>query len=690
MTVYASNQNGNWSNTGIWTPNGVPGDGDTFTVISTHIVTIDSNVTAGLSGATGTVMGTINQGGTLVIADGGVLNARGDLVIQRGGTCIGEAGGEYIFDAPTGSQYGIKNGLGGAAGYATLQSTGTGWGGGQFFTVTGNSGRGGSNGFIDSSNTGSYPYGHIKFAYTKINALGTASIKAVNHWCTDGNLNQFHMNHVLVTNSGLILSRTGSTLDLQWNSVDFRNPIDTSRVGAIGVGGVFQFSYNSTKSGVGVRSLTDITIYSDAKYGYEISNDFFLSNIVQYNVGLAGTATNARNTIEGILGVMDTNGSFVTLPPKSGHKLLNSVFLTHIDNPHFTVELNSSGNALGGILLEGNLFDADDYFSTDTGEAITSTGTGTIQRNILIGGAGSLYGAVDVDSSVDIYNNTVIGNKTCLAATGETVGAATQLLNVKNNLMYYSTIAPAAGSIVQRSAMVPQTGFEIDYNASYGNPVGTVTYPLGHPYAGNQSYLGPATFAAWWAPAQTFGTNNATHDLVVDPGFIDSAWTVRAFFGATSVQAVAREAVTINGFDYQGNVTTATIKTPAAILAAGRAAFTPTNAALKTAGEGGTYIGAMDVQADPLVTITAPIQYAGRAKYNITRVSGASSTLADADTYSFADAHEVRVALRWEYGTDHWAFTDAGVPKVIAGSVIKSHGLGPDLYTGFDGIYLYA
>ncbi len=66
-------------------------------------------------------------------------------------------------------------------------------------------------------------------------------------------------------------------------------------------------------------------------------------------------------------------------------------------------------------------------------------------------------------------------------------------------------------------------------------------------------------------------------------------------------------------------------------------------------------------------------QYQRKAKYNLTRISGTSSTIADADTYSFADAHAVRTALGWTYGVDHWAFSSVGVPKVISGATIAAN-----------------
>jgi len=82
------------------------------------------------------------------------------------------------------------------------------------------------------------------------------------------------------------------------------------------------------------------------------------------------------------------------------------------------------------------------------------------------------------------------------------------------------------------------------------------------------------------------------------------------------------------------------------------------------------------------------LQYPGKPKYNITRISGTSPTLADTDTYKFADAHQVRATLGWVYGVDHWAFSDVGVPKTVTGLQLKS-AEGLKFFAGTKGSVLY-
>jgi len=83
---------------------------------------------------------------------------------------------------------------------------------------------------------------------------------------------------------------------------------------------------------------------------------------------------------------------------------------------------------------------------------------------------------------------------------------------------------------------------------------------------------------------------------------------------------------------------------------------------------------------------TSHIKYPGRAKYNLTPISNpADTTIVDANTYSLANADQVRKALGWIYGVDHWAYSDAGVAKVITGATIKANAAGPDAFADANG-----
>ena len=71
----------------------------------------------------------------------------------------------------------------------------------------------------------------------------------------------------------------------------------------------------------------------------------------------------------------------------------------------------------------------------------------------------------------------------------------------------------------------------------------------------------------------------------------------------------------------------------------------------------------------------------------ITRVSGTGLVLTDGDTYTLPVSW---IAALGATGVDHWAYTDAGVPKEVSGSVIKNHGTGLRWYVGTKGQALYS
>jgi hypothetical protein len=111
--AYVSTSAGDWATPTIWSPNGVPGAGDTATL--NHAVTITSGLSIGRSGVTNSPAITIGDGGSLVV-DGATLTLLGSmdvgaspspqarLILASSGR--GAAGIE--FNPPQGSRYGIS------------------------------------------------------------------------------------------------------------------------------------------------------------------------------------------------------------------------------------------------------------------------------------------------------------------------------------------------------------------------------------------------------------------------------------------------------------------------------------------------------------------------------------------------------------------------------------------------------
>ena len=104
-------------------------------------------------------------------------------------------------------------------------------------------------------------------------------------------------------------------------------------------------------------------------------------------------------------------------------------------------------------------------------------------------------------------------------------------------------------------------------------------------------------------------------------------------------------------------------------------------------------IGAFEFQGPfgTVVVTRLTALYPGQAKLNVTPISNPTDTTLTSDhTYSLADSHQIRNALGWTWGVDHWAFTDVGVPKVITGATILANGNGPNIWANANQVTILA
>jgi hypothetical protein len=76
--------------------------------------------------------------------------------------------------------------------------------------------------------------------------------------------------------------------------------------------------------------------------------------------------------------------------------------------------------------------------------------------------------------------------------------------------------------------------------------------------------------------------------------------------------------------------------------------------------------------------------------YDLTRFSGAGTVITAGDTYKFVNVTEVKAALGWTNGNDHWAYTSAGAPKAVTGATLTRNGQGPAFFVGDAFIALYS
>ncbi len=300
-----------------------------------------------------------------------------------------------------------------------------------------------------------------------------------------------------------------------------------------------------------------------------------VNRIATVGVKRVAGSGNINNTISELFSVTlpGTTGEIgYGTVPYSANVIENSVFLSRVNNPHFIGNLSGAGNGLTATRITGNLFDADGYFGSDWGESYVPNDDGPIIQNVVIGNGVNLISTpYSASTKARVKHNTIYDAYSI--NVGETNSSTEQLIEYTSNLMV--SMRNGIG-LKQHSMFASQTNFTLDYNASYNmSTASNLDYPAGHSYAGQNSYLGATSIAEWWNPAQTFGTDNATHDIIADPRFADPDWTVRGYFGADSVQDVGKEIVTVNGFDYQGNPTTPTTKTAATTLASAAQAFSP-------------------------------------------------------------------------------------------------------------------
>jgi len=653
MATITSAQTGNWSATSTWVGGVVPSDGDTATVATGHTVSITGATVIGTSGATGTIALTVAGTGVLNISSS--LTLKGDLVQQRGTSIIGTTGGSIIFTPPSGSTYKWLNSNAGT-GTATVNLSGV---AGNPFILTTTQG-GGDNAWWDGHSLWSHP---LTMSNVTVSRFGNDnSVQAFRSDQVSVNLN---WSNVLFNYCGQVgFTALGSTTDLILTNVDFRNSLvsatypsrlmqilnTTDRVsGTRSITNLTLYNATGTQRAamLGVRDATITNVVS-----YNISWEGIASSRT--------TVTNMFGTTD-----IGLASSIANIGGRASVVLENSVFLTHATNPHYIDEPSGAGGVLSPNIYQNNVFDGDGYWSSDAGDIyMPKSPSGTkMLKNIAINKAGTLASTMgaSVATAVELVGNTMYGSYG--AAICETSGGPLHIAKFQNNLTVNQPdgLHKQTSFVPQSNFTLSNNGYfnlinsdtytwapgDYAYMASmYGNRVGNTTCqagtdtthvvatgsPFGAVLAGDfviaGSYAGriltvtdannlildrPVTGLTngsviqiaynWWDTAgQKYGDGTrGLGDINADPQFVDPTRTVRGYGSWASVQAAAREMCSINGFAYDGSAVAPTSKSVSGILAYIREGFTPTNAALATAGEGGTYIGAMAVYAHAVV-----------------------------------------------------------------------------------------
>lgn len=565
----AANATGNWATVGTWTSCGgvTPIAGDTVTIGSAFVVTVAASTSeiVGTDGATGTAAITVSGTAQLII--NGTLNSRGDVLQTGEGTTVKiNGGGTLVLDSLAGARYAWTSNNTGAS-TASMTIAGTAWTAGNFGTVNGSGGRGGTNGWIN--NQGSSLHAIISFTYAKFLNLGDASNQAYNHFLfLTGAVDV--MSHVLWSNAGQVITNTNGH-GINWDSIDFRSPLGPRVFDVLGA------------ASTSIHSITNLTVY---RAGTVLPIQIGITTLVMhdwmlYNTPIATLSNYVSQTMDKVFFLVDDPNPtiFLTVITNSADTMNNMIFLNHANNPHY-LGGGAPDATLANNMLRGSVFDADGFVGSDSGDAVL--GTANFNNNILINKAGTLFTALAAADLMTSTRNTAF--QSYGATVGETAGAATQALLTRNNLF-----VSQLDGFHQASAMVSQSSWTMDYNGYY-NMTGS---NIAHPILGGNSYLGPATYAAWFASGAFGDDGKGLHDVTGDPQFADSTRTVRSCGGWASVQAAAREMMTINGLDYTGAATTPTAKSIGTILNCVRDGFRPVNSIYKNAGSAGDFIGAV-------------------------------------------------------------------------------------------------
>jgi len=588
--AYLSSQSGSWSTAATWGGAGVPGAGDTVKIARDHVVTAGGAVTVGSDAGTGSAAITLEGASQLLVT--GALVARGDVVVGRGCTFNGAGGGTLTLDAGPGSLYRFRSGAAGS-GQAVLKSSATSWR--NPFTVQAGT-RGGVSVVVSGDGAGTF-YADLDFNYTKFLRLGDDKNKALYHFMFVRGARSRLANVLFLDCGEVNIAVDNGANVVTFDKVDFR---DISRhVGKY----LLQLSGSSLNT-TGARSMTNITAYTSANNRTiaVFSPDYVISSVPLYNVDTtwiaAATGVSLRNWF--VMADKIFNTAISTERSVTTTVVRDSVLLRSNDNQHY----------INAPIVDGCLFDGDGFVGSDPGDCTFNASSGalptSVRNCIAINKAGVLVTAWGAGAGqLTCTNNTVVD--TNLINVGESSASPDNLGDVYNNLIVKPDAIGWAGIAFVGGA--PRRGFlthfNLDYNAFWDCGAGAgwvpAVYKPGHPLAGQLGYLqGSGTYyVKWWGDQRVLGDLNAgAHDVKANPLFRDRGWTVKRYFaGAGTVRDVAREAVTINGWNFEGTKrVTPTLRTPANVLGAGRSAFTPTNPALKGAGHLGADIGAVPVR----------------------------------------------------------------------------------------------
>jgi hypothetical protein len=539
-TITAQNAGGNWSATGTWIGGVLPDSGvDTVVIPATlaAAVILDDNRTIPPTTIEDEVYG-------LVQASSVTTTMNGALTIGNGAS----KDGAFTFGAGSTLALGANNVVVNNAAIRSNSSTSS------WAYVTGSGGW--TKGAVHSSPKQDNVLRYVSFQNTGAIQFGCGGASGVVA------TNQADIQYCTFVGTGAItLGIAGWTwyvTTMNFKHCDFRD-----------ITGNILFASQSGAS-AGSMAVEDNTMSFSTIRNFSISNasgvsftrNIFVGMTINATGGATGGHTMSSNYIE------QTGGTY-TVQVQDGKEALtisNNYFYTEANNPH-TFTATSSGGS-GTHQLTGNVFET--VFNTDSGNhVIPSTLACDIVNNYQISDRSYLASNVGniTGNGITMTNNTSYYAATFLSESGNYTGTITIKNNIATNNQYNINDNSAGAQTIATCDYNDFVAITTDYN--------NVTITSGH-----------------------------THDIALPPMFIDpsrnfATWG-KFIAGADGTVAGARnKLLAVNGY----NASTKTQSdSPSGVTISGsvnsltnwvKYGFVPTEMALATSGEAGTYIGAV-------------------------------------------------------------------------------------------------
>jgi hypothetical protein len=486
---YTSSGSGNWSSSATWGGAGVPGNGDTVTISDSTTVTVSDARIIGTSGDSTTVAISEGNSGALIIANGGYLKVRGNIVFTSPYCSPGcatyltvQAGGIFEWDASQASSPSTTNYYGSstsAYSFRTFVTTGT---SGNHAIVRSNAG--GGNGYFSQYIVG----GGYVFTYTDFTRIGTASVQAFglrpDSLDSYPNESPWDATHNTFINCGQAPSAVSTGL----NPDDVFRHNNNVHTGSLSQIFSFTGASNATLT-TGIRQIENNVFDADLSNpsgqidlrGFTITGNYFGSIITPRNTQAGNCASFA--------------GNFYHSPYSAGEMFVAACNVTgnyfmgdHHDqlNYHWL----DVGGVAGGITVSGNVLEHTGIFVTENGKFIITnvspqSGAYSVVSNIILPNIGhkatfalaSIMQVTGAPSGVTytLDHNTVFMGSVAAVTTqegsnggGDDLNPANQITSFRNNLLW-SDLTAGNGPTYKLFAMQPG-GLGVcaacDYNAS--------------------------------------------------------------------------------------------------------------------------------------------------------------------------------------------------------------------------------